>query len=1265
MMNKFNGPEDPDYQCVVGKIEEILRDIRTNSPLNDADAWIRNKHYAVDRLKIERLSGDLLPMDQCYVNLAIVEQRGQDSDRLMTEDADADADGLTKMSSPFSIFNRQKIETPDTTVQVELATIFNECQQRNGVMIQPRRILIRGRAGVGKTTLCKKIVFEFTQGTWSGWNDLFDRILWVPLRNLKLEERRQHPAYDFEALFTHEYFSLPNNQPHLARQLARSLETSSSRTLFLLDGLDEVSQELAGSNSMSRFLNELLEQPNIIVTCRPSGRLPLSLDLELEALGFYPDQVNNYIEKAFINPKTAEMDEKTIDKVQSFLEKHWLIQGLVRIPIQLDALCYSWNDIRSDMPETMTALYQAIELSLWKKDIVRLEKKHNDRLVTPYHIQDAGQQKMEEFVRDEISFIEGLAFAGLLSDTIEFEPKHLNLISDRFPGFLLDKAVSSLSFLRTSSPSSEYRDRSYHFIHLTFQEYFAARYFVRQWTARKHLSYVELGNRKINKIEPAKFLQKHKYTARYDILWRFVAGLLDAEPEEIPLFLQIIEEEPLDLLGPAHQRLVMHCLSEATSNILIRTDLEQRLSKWLLFECEIKEDVCSCLASEIEFPEQALDAAFREGSDNAKRMILSSIAKRATVPAIIIKQAISWLGHVDWSTQEAAIAALQRLVLSNKILRIITARLEDKDLFVRRATIRALGQQSVLPKEISEKEIVEAIAARLEDEDDWVRRIAVEVLGHQSVLPGEILKAVAARLEDEDRHVRHATTYTLGRRLALPGEILKAVAARLEDEDESVREATVWALGLQLTLPDEILEATAARLEDERPSVRAASVRALGKQSTLPNEILEAVAARLGDEDESAREAAVEVLCQQFVLPDGVLDAIAALFENEDWPARQAAENGLNHMKLKRLGLPCKRLEDIAARLETKNRSIRQAALRSLDQHFSLSDEALEAIAAQLQDNDNSSIHVAAIMALGNQSNLPNEIIQAIARQLKDNEDTSVQRAAIEALGSQSNLSSEILQVIAASFEDKKYSAIEVPAATEFHDLVAIVEIQEASITALGKQPDLPKKMLHALAAQLENNWPQKRLVAVKALGNQPNLPEEIFNAIAAQLKHSNSSIQMAVIEVLRTRPGLSNKILKTLATLLESYDETYDDWYDDERAVQRAAIEVLGDQPSLPNEFLNAIAVQLNNDALPAEFAERTLRKFKEFYLKLFEGPYARYLYRVLLQQSFTEDLIWCVDDDGNSVINIPGDGWRMVIGKQDDMKAMMKEIRPANYPA
>jgi Cdc6-like AAA superfamily ATPase len=200
-MNKFRDPECEDYKNVIEVIKDFIGMIRQGTPLENADAWIRDKHYTKERLQIERLSGDPLQMDQCYINLTIVQKPSQNTGDRKEEHA---------VVSPFSIFTRQKVETPAQATQVELATIFNQRKGNDNSMIQPRRILIRGRAGVGKTTLCKRIVREFTQGSLSRWTELFDRILWVPLRNLKLDERRQEPNYDFSLYQTTDQILLEN-----------------------------------------------------------------------------------------------------------------------------------------------------------------------------------------------------------------------------------------------------------------------------------------------------------------------------------------------------------------------------------------------------------------------------------------------------------------------------------------------------------------------------------------------------------------------------------------------------------------------------------------------------------------------------------------------------------------------------------------------------------------------------------------------------------------------------------------------------------------------------------------------------------------------------------------------------------------------------------------------------------------------------------------------------------------------------------------------
>jgi hypothetical protein len=207
---------------------------------------------------------------------------------------------------------------------------------------------------------------------------------------------------------------------------------------------------------------------------------------------------------------------------------------------------------------------------------------------------------------DEISFLECLAFAGLHSNIIDFGAEHRNAIADRFvPGLLLDQTLPCLSFLRRSSPSAD----DYHFLHLTYQEYFAARYFIRQWTSRQDLEWLELKTQETRRGRPVysqdnavSYVQEHKYNARYNVFWRFVAGLLDAEEGNETLhFFQRIEDEPRDLLGPVHQRLVMHCLSEIAPSQQtlefsgLQEHLEGQLKQWLFVEIGLIEPVVSGL----------------------------------------------------------------------------------------------------------------------------------------------------------------------------------------------------------------------------------------------------------------------------------------------------------------------------------------------------------------------------------------------------------------------------------------------------------------------------------------------------------------------------------------------------------------------------------------------------------------------------------------------------------------------------------------------
>ncbi|KAJ5738242.1 hypothetical protein N7493_001397 [Penicillium malachiteum] len=82
-------------------------------------------------------------MRECYVNLTIIEQLSKGKGQSEQDNP--------QHQSPFSLTGRLNVETPKQDLQVEM------CE------FQAKKILIRGQAGVGKTTLCKKMIHDFTR----------------------------------------------------------------------------------------------------------------------------------------------------------------------------------------------------------------------------------------------------------------------------------------------------------------------------------------------------------------------------------------------------------------------------------------------------------------------------------------------------------------------------------------------------------------------------------------------------------------------------------------------------------------------------------------------------------------------------------------------------------------------------------------------------------------------------------------------------------------------------------------------------------------------------------------------------------------------------------------------------------------------------------------------------------------------------------------------------------------------------------------------
>ncbi|CVL12557.1 uncharacterized protein FPRN_15149 [Fusarium proliferatum] len=1192
LMNKFCA-EEADYRQVVETIRGFLDVIQTGTLLEQADAWIRERCYTEERLKVERLSGDPIDKHQSYINLAIVKQ----AERGISGRGRLDDKGSL---SPFTLLGRQKLEVAARQDEISLTKIFDQRKTSDGTHVLPRRILIRGRAGIGKTTLCKKMIHDFMRN--GMWNSLFDRVLWIPLRNLK---QRSSAGYNLSKLFDHEFFQSSKEYgiggiKLFSQELHKALKHN--RSLFILDGWDEV-VNMSGSGDMSVFLLDLLKQPNVIVMSRPSASLPhgVKVDLELETIGFKPEQIDDYIEK---------VHRKNVHELKGFLESHELVRGLVRIPIQLDAFCYCWDDIKSDRTEnadTMTTLYQAIQTSLWKKDAERLAK------VDAQSLRTASQKKIEKEVKEQLHFLEYLGFSGLATDRIEFSQSDRNIANEHSDLLLnLDDSLPCLSFLRTSDPLARPNYQLYYFIHLTFQEYFAARYFVRHWKERV-MKYTVFGEKKISTIRPLEFLQFHKYDGRYNIMWRFVAGLLHEQDQGFEL-LEAIEEEPLDLLGPSHQRLIMHCLSEIPRSEAepqsYRARLEKTLSDWLLFECDLRAS--TSLAIEAEFPDSSLQIALQQGQTKAKSRILRWIRKRA-LSQELLEIIISFIRQDHSELTYSALAALEKVftlrethvhtllgllhdneyhhdkimqilmnqfILSDNHSDALVKSLEKRMISIRRGDGVGRHHQGFYRQSAVRRPFAKAFVKWLlstENQDHWI----MDIYFHE-VLPKVVIEVITEQLDNQDLNPQMAALRALRhQRHQLHVDTIEVITKTLEKErDPEVRKAALESLRNQYSLPPTSMRVISKQLQDPNYDMQVAALKLLVRQSALCKSAIDAIIKHLKRPDPDGQEAileslrypsisctelimaitellnysepniqatALEFLAHQPNLPQATLEAITARLKIPEPEEQKAALEALKRQS----NLPRATIEAIEARLKDSDREVQKAALEALPKQSELPQATVDVVVELLSEND-SLVQMTALDVLQNQKALPKATVDEITRYLHSPHG-HVRREAVEALGAHSPLPKSVLDTISDLLKDKN------------------IHVRRAAEGVL-KQPVLPKVLIDAIIRRIEDTAESSHQAITSVLEGKTDLPQMTVQILNQRLKLASTDFSEASLIALVSQTTLPECVINSIAREV----------YDPDPRIRRGILEALKVhkvpkvQPDLPQGIIEFVTMQL-----------------------------------------------------------------------------------------
>ncbi|XP_015769571.1 PREDICTED: uncharacterized protein LOC107348075 [Acropora digitifera] len=219
---------------------------------------------------------------------------------------------------------------------------------------QPRTVLIEGEPGMGKTTYCQKLVFDWASKQCRVWDESFPRIdifLLLRCRGIK--------STIWDAI---EDQILPDEiNPQDKKIFFQFLRENPSKVLLVLDGLDE-----ADPQKLDMYL-KLVQSKQlfgcyIVLTSRHEAGVKVRpyTDTLLEIVGFTVSDAKCYIRKYF------QHAERLADKLIYNLQREDLMQ-LAQNPLNTLLFCVIFEDLEGILPTNKTQLYVEIVLFILRR----------------------------------------------------------------------------------------------------------------------------------------------------------------------------------------------------------------------------------------------------------------------------------------------------------------------------------------------------------------------------------------------------------------------------------------------------------------------------------------------------------------------------------------------------------------------------------------------------------------------------------------------------------------------------------------------------------------------------------------------------------------------------------------------------------------------------------------------------------------------------------------------------------------------------------
>jgi len=303
----------------------------------------------------------------------------------------------------------------------------------------PKRILIEGAPGIGKTVLCKEIAYRWAK------NELLTScglLLLLFLRDVNVQK-----ISSVQELA--EYFASSNHEAHI---LCSYLENKGIATI-ILDGFDEMDSKLHKCSFFIELIKKRhLPRATILVTSRPfaSACLHHAADQRVKIIGLHQSSKKQCAAEALKNFPSR------FENLQKYLKQNPNIDALCYIPSMMSIIIHICLNQPEDLPPTIAKVYKKFIMLTICEYLKGKNKVPKDTVIN----------KMEQFPQSVIQKLQQItkfAFNSLVADKTVFSAEEI-----------LDDNLGLLKSVEHCG--SRNSKLSFNFLHLTIQEFLAAVY---------------------------------------------------------------------------------------------------------------------------------------------------------------------------------------------------------------------------------------------------------------------------------------------------------------------------------------------------------------------------------------------------------------------------------------------------------------------------------------------------------------------------------------------------------------------------------------------------------------------------------------------------------------------------------------------------------------------------------------------------------------------------------------------------------------------